>query len=104
MSHEKRKAKDMETIDRVLRALPEISASFSPTLHTHEDLVSYLKTLFTNGMRLMKYREQVEHTTLCNEYFPDSKREAIAGIDSLISIILDNAAKTYTTLKETEDK
>ena len=59
MQNGRRNNREQNAIDSALRGLKDISKGIAPELHTVSDAESYLKDLFTYGMRLSKYRAQI---------------------------------------------
>ena len=100
----KRQSREQSDIEKAMRGLKEIEADFTMKISTYDDAVEYLKLLFTDGMRLVKYRKQIEAIKSVNGDADHARTIIISNIDNLLEIIINNATKTFTAIKENNNK
>ena len=96
--------KELELIDKAIRTCPELVADVNMQIRTNEDAAQFLITMFTDGMRLCKYRKKIEQINTVNSEINQAKTEAISALDAVIENILDMIQKTFNTLKESTNK
>ncbi len=97
-----KKHRDQSNIDKILRGIQEISDCFSKPINSQNDLLIHLNDLYANGMRLTKYRMQIDRIRDSNEQVPLYKQEAIDHIYMILSIINDDINRVTQFLKEND--
>ena len=101
MKQTKRQLREQETIDNVIRICDTMTSEINMPVQTHEDAAEYLKILFTNGMRLAKYREQIELIKSENDIADEKKTVAINAVDDVLKSIISLIGKSFSIVKET---
>ena len=99
----KRINREANDINDALRTLPEISASLAAMPTSHDSAVGYLKGLFTNGMRLVKFREKIYHMKTNDADAARMKTEVIQAIDMALENLLDVSYKVINAIREDEN-
>lgn len=104
MQKNRRQHRELESIDTALRLCDTMLVDIKQPIQTYEDALSFLKTLFTDGMRLCKSREQVARIKPDNAAIIQAKFEAITALDMTLISFLEMIEKIICTIKENKNQ
>lgn len=98
----KSKHRTAETIQVALSFCQSMSTDIKKPIQTEEDVFMLLKTLFIDGFRLCKYREQVKKIKPENDDVIQTKNETVSAIDLTLITFLEMIEKIIRTIKENQ--
>lgn len=100
----KSKHRAAEIIQAALSFCQSMSTDIKKPIQTEEDVFMLLKTLFVDGFRLCKYREQVKKIKPENDDVIQMKNETVSAIDMTLITFLEMIEKVIRTLKENQNQ
>lgn len=100
----KSKHRTTETIQAALSFCQTMIPDIKRPIQTEEDVFMLLKTLFVDGFRLCKYREQVKKIKPENDDVIQMKNETVSAIDLSIITFLEMIEKIIRKIKENQNQ
>ena len=100
----KSKHRTAETIQVAMSFCQTMISDIKRPIQTEEDVFNLMKTLFVDGARMCKYREQVKKIKPENSDVLQMKNEAVSAIDMTLTTFLEMIEKVIRTLKENQNQ
>ena len=98
----KREEKEMQRIDEILSKLPQIEKELDSDPSTLGEGWVYMTTLFTNGMRVSKFRHELCKMRETGDFSAEYMGATISKTDSLLELIIQEISAAHTAIKEKE--
>lgn len=104
--NQKREDKNMRRLGEISAQLPQIEKEldFESCPKGYDEVCKYLITLFTNGMRISKHRQELCRMRKTGDFPDDMIVKAISSIDRTLDIVIERYRLCYEALKEYETR
>lgn len=102
--NKKRMEKNMEKIDHIIGQIPQIEKELLNDPATYGDGCKYLTTLFTNGMRVAKYRQQLCEIRTIGDFPAETMEKVIFSTDKVLAFIMEKLTVTFDAIKNKEEE